>query len=152
GPPQLTHALGLQKEQGVVRVRCIAENLTAEQAAALYHPHPAPSGHTYAVRLGAEYTVFDITCANPLAFVGIASEVDLGIELLYPTPLCLFEITDPSIPSIWVARIRRDGVLCLEPPSFYEHYYEDLSNAVPRVVEDFRRVRAQIEQDLRSVR
>jgi hypothetical protein len=81
--------------------------------------------------------------------VGIEDEN--GFDLLFPTPLCLFEVTDPRLPSIWVARIRPDGLLELAPPSFDDLYYDRLSDGEPETLSDFRRVRAQIEAEDRRV-
>ena len=111
---------------------------------AYYHPRPPDPRIRFAVRLGVQYTVFDITCAHPFPIVGIADEKH-EIELLYPTPMCLFEITDAGLPSNWVARVRRDGILTLEPASFYDSFYEDLADGKREAIDIFHRVRAELE-------
>ena len=124
-----------------MRVRCIAERLTHEQAVAHYYPHPPDMRISFAASLGVEYEVYSINCTYPFAMLGISDETGL----LYPTPLCLFEIIDPRPASSWVVRVNEKGVVHLEPPSFHEHYFEDLADGVPEVDEDFRQIREQVE-------
>jgi hypothetical protein len=70
---------------------------------------------------------------------------------LYPVPLCLFEVIDGRVSQHWQVRQYEDGDLTLWPPSFYrEYYHDDLIEGVPEVVDDFRRVRIQIEDENRS--
>lgn len=127
-----------------MRVRCIAERPSPEQRVIL----GAGFQHerlVFGVTLGMEYLVFGIRILKGLAFVDIAQE----LEQLYPVPLFLFEITDPSVPSLWQIRQQDDGSLFLWPPSFFEraYYHEDLLEQVPSVVEDFRRVRHRLEAE-----
>ena len=63
-------------------------------------------------------------------------------------PLFLFEIVDGRPSKHWECRFRENGSLTLQPPSFYrEYYHDDLSEDVPEVVEDFKRVRALLESE-----
>jgi hypothetical protein len=63
-------------------------------------------------------------------------------------PLFLFDIVDDRSSKYWQARFREDGSLILQPPSFYrEYYHDDLSEDLPEVVEDFKRVRALLESE-----
>jgi hypothetical protein len=93
------------------------------------------------VEAGREYTVYCVICGPVGALLGIRDEY----EQLFPTPLCLFEITDAAIPGDWVARAGEDGALTIEPPSFHEDYFTDLADGRAETVADFRRVRASLE-------
>ena len=55
-----------------MRVRCIAERLTHEQAVAHYYPHPPDMRISFAASLGVEYEVYSINCTYPFAMVGIS--------------------------------------------------------------------------------
>jgi hypothetical protein len=124
-----------------MRVRCIRELPTSEQAEKLYPFYRPDTGQVFAVEVGTEYTVFSIDTGLPIPLLGIAD--DNG--LLYPTPSCLFEIVDASLPALWVAHMNADGDLSLEPPSFNDFYFSDLADGEPAVVSDFRRVRDMLE-------
>lgn len=125
-----------------MRVRCIAEDPTPEQARALGKLYTAPR-QTFGVVLGMEYLVLALSVVNGVTLVQVAQE----FEQIVPVPLFLFEITDPRVPSLWEARQQEDGAVLLWPPSFFERefYHEDLLDQVPSVVEDFRRVRRRLE-------
>jgi len=125
-----------------MRVRCVAESVTAEQGAKL-GPLYQGGRQSFGVKLGSEYLVFGISVADGAVLLEIAQEYDQ----LYPVPMLLFEIVDPKVPSLWQARQSEDGTLFLWPPSFFdrEYYHQDLVEQVPSVVEDFRRVRRRLE-------
>lgn len=56
-------------------------------------------------------------------------------------PACLVIVEDPRASSLWELRINPGKVVHLWPPSFYqEFYHDDLSEGVPEVVEDYKRV------------
>lgn len=124
-----------------MRVRCITEVPPDEEADLLRRP-VGTSRRTFGVTVGMEYLVFGLRVVKGYVWVDVAQE----FEQLVPVPLSLFEITDPSIPGLWQARVE-NRALFLWPPSFFEHefYHEDLVEGVPSVVEDFRRVRRRLE-------
>ncbi len=126
-------------------VRCIAETLNEEQARR-YHFGKLhfEAGQPFNLRLGQEYVVYGISTMGGMPWVEIAS----AFEYVYPVPLCLFEIVDGRVSRYWEVRWFPDGDLTLWPPSFYREYYHDLlSDGVPEVLEDFRRVRALIDEE-----
>jgi hypothetical protein len=106
----------------------------------------------FGVILGREYIVFALTIVvEPDAsgrglFLDHLTETNYGN--LVRTPACLFEIVDGTASRYWEVRVREDGTVTLWPPSFYrEYYHDDLSEGLPDVVEDFRRIRALIEAE-----
>ena len=125
-----------------MRVRCIAELPTEEQAKRLGRFY-AGTRQSFGVTIGMEYLVFGLRVVEGSVLLDIPQD----FEQLYPVPLCLFEITDPRVPSLWSARLRDDGSLLLWPPSFFEreYYHQDLLERVPSVLEDFERVRRRLE-------
>jgi len=124
-----------------MKVRCIREVPTPEQAAALAPFHAPDRNQVFAVELGREYTVYCVYFGPGMPFLGIRDDYDQ----LYPTPMCLFEVTDPALPAQWVARTDGNGSLSLEPPSFTPYYFSDLGDEDPDTLADFRRVRAAFE-------
>jgi len=97
-----------------MRVRCIAEDPTPEQAKALgklYTARGRPSA--WSSGWSTEYLVFALSVVNGVTLVDVAQE----FEQLVPVPLFLFEITDPRVPGLWEARQREDGTLLLWPRS-----------------------------------
>ena len=126
-----------------MRVRCVRDLPTPEQAASLNPFYMPGRGQVFAVDLGREYTVYCVISAPVGPLLGIRDEYDQ----LFPTPLCLFEIADASLPADWVARAGPDGALAIEPPSFHADYFMDLAEGKPETVADFRRVQALLEPD-----
>jgi len=99
----------------------------------------------FGVVLGREYLVLGLTInvashALPRgAWVDILMEPD--IPTLLNVPLSLFEIVDPRPSGYWEVRLFDEGMIRLQPASFYrESYMEDLSDREPESIEDFWRV------------
>jgi hypothetical protein len=124
-----------------MKVRCIRELPTPKQAATLTPFYSPDRNQTFAVRLGREYTAYCIDFQPGMPMLGIRDDY----EQLYPTPMCLFEVTDPALAPEWVARTDGNGSLSLEPPSFNPYYFSRLADGDPDTVADFRRVRATLE-------
>ncbi len=123
-------------------VECIAEKPTADQIPLLGKRYLGPK-QSYGVRLGGEYLVFAIDADATVPWVQILDENDHLVSV----PLCLFEIVEASLPSIWRARRENTG-LHLWPASFFRPFYhEDLLNGEAEVVADFKRVREILETE-----
>ena len=129
-------------------VRCIAEKLSEEQAHRFsFERYRLQGGQSFNLRLGQEYVVYGITIMGGEPWVEIASV----FEYVYSVPLCLFEIVDGRVSRHWEARWFPSGTFALWPPSFYQEYYHDfLSDGDPAMLEDFRRVRALIDEEARQ--
>jgi len=125
-----------------MRVRCTREKPSAEQSERLQALYRGGK-QSFGVTEGAEYLVFGLRIVQGVSLVDIAQE----LEQLIPVPLCLFEITDHRVPSLWEARQGEDGSLFMWPPSFFdrEFYHQDLVEQVPSAVSDFRSVRRRLE-------
>ena len=128
--------------EDIMRVRCIREEPTREQAERMRIFYRGGK-QTFGVIKGTEYLVFGLRVVDGVTLVDIAQE----FEQLVPVPLWLFEITDHRVPSLWEARQNEDGSLLVWPRSFFdrEYYHEDLLEKVPSVIDDFRRVRRRLE-------
>ena len=127
-------------------VKCIAELPTRDQAKRLGE-HYRGSKQSFGLVLGMEYIVFALTILGGEPWVEVTdSELDPGY--LWGVPLCLFEIVNPRLSVLWEARIANNGELTLEPPSLSRrNYHDDLFEGVEEVVEDFRRVRRELEKE-----
>lgn len=128
-------------------VRCISK-LPSEEQAQLLGPgkHYFPGQQQFGLVIGREYIVYALSILDGAAWVDILSE----FEYLYAVPLLLFDIVDGHVSRYWELRAR-DQDLAFWPPSFYrEYYHDDLIEGVREVVEDFRRLRALIEEEAES--
>jgi hypothetical protein len=99
---------------------------------------------------GKEYIVLGITFScGATAYGGHpAFEVENDAGWLSLAPAFLFEIVDGSASIHWRCRVRHNGVLELEPESFFRPYYhDDLSEGVPAVVQDFKEVCARFRAE-----
>ena len=124
-----------------MKVRCIRELPTSAQAATLAPLYLPDRNQAFAVELGREYTVYCIDFNPGMPTLGIRDDY----EQLYPTPMCLFEVTDPRLSPEWVARTDGNGALSLEPASFDASYFSRLADGDPDTVADFRCVRDALE-------
>lgn len=67
---------------------------------------------------------------------------------LTSAPECLFETVDPRVSKFWELKLLDNGDILLWPPSFYQDYYhDDLSEGVPEIVSDFKRVYQMLEKE-----
>lgn len=131
-----------------MKVRCLSTRLADIPSAGIDREifRSGPFGIT----LGRQYLVFGMGWTLEPGAWGAGTRVlilnDSGT--LIPAPLALFTFTDPRVSRFWEARCQTDGSLTLWPPSFYREYYiDDLSERVPEVADDFRRVRREIEAE-----
>lgn len=93
-----------------------------------------------------EYLVVGLAC-----WYGTVPHVDIvnDDEHLRRVPLTMFRISDPRVSCYWEAREQPDGTLTLLPPSLYdiEFYQDRLSDGDPEVVQDFARVRTELDSE-----
>jgi hypothetical protein len=127
-----------------MKVKCIVELPIDQQGLAL-GKHYNPGKQTFNLSVGREYFVYGLTFLSGAPWVEILE--DFGY--LYSAPLCLFEITDARVSRYWQLQIGPDSTVMLWPPSFYrEYYFDDLIEGVPDILDDFRKVRTQIEAEV----
>lgn len=127
-------------------VKCIAELPTRDQAQRLGR-HYRAGKQAFGVVPGTEYIVFAIKTLGGEPWVEIINS-DLDPGYLWGVPLCLFEIVNPRLSVLWEARVAKNGELRFEPTSMSRPYYhDDLFEGVEEVVEDFRRVRQELEKE-----
>jgi hypothetical protein len=125
-----------------MKVLCIAELPNEEQARKIIGRYIAGK-QVFSVEVGREYIVYGIEILGEMPWVRIEDDY----EQISSAPLCLFEVVDPSVPSIWEARMNSDCVLMLLPPSFYrEGFIEDLLDGDPSAVAELRRVRSRLNE------
>jgi hypothetical protein len=127
-----------------MRVRCIAELPTEEQARTLgdFYRHGKQVFH---IAVGCEYLVYAVTFMDGAPWL----ELKEDFEYLHRAPLCLFEIVDGRVSRYWDARWRNQD-LCFWPTSFYgEYYFDDLIEGSPDVLEDFRQVTLSMESEFK---
>ena len=103
----------------------------------------ATTGH---FSIGNTYTVYGMRFEpKPCA---VTVDVITEGNRLVGAPLSLSRITDARASRNWEARVWEDGALTLWPASLYlPYYHNDLSEDVPDVSADFRRVRATMESE-----
>ncbi len=129
-------------------VKCISQYPTDEQLKDL-----GPrffKNRTFHVTVGKEYVVLGLGVAVKPHSCGLGPSVEIVTDYghLTDNPLCLFQIVDGTASRHWEVRETQAGIITLWPSSFYkEYYHDDLSEGVPEVVEDFKRVRALIEAE-----
>jgi len=131
-----------------MKVKCVQAYPTPEQIAKL-----GPDflkRQTFGVTVGEEYLVLGLQFQinSTLFGTGVVIQFINDDGHIGFAPLYLFEIIDGRPSKYWEARFWEDGSLTLWPTSFYrEYYHDDLSEDVPEVVEDFKRVRALLESE-----
>jgi hypothetical protein len=124
-----------------MKVRCLRDRLDESEAERLGGPWRV-TGKVLA-KPGQVYPVYGLYTSQGEPFIDLRSESGY----IVPSPLCLFEVTDGRVHPSWELHNNRDGIT-LWPPSFYREYYlDDLIEGVPEVVEEFRKVRAEIEPE-----
>lgn len=131
-----------------MRVKCISTYPTQEQIDKLgegFYPN-----QDFHLTVGKEYLAIGIQfeIGSPKWGTGAWIQLVSDYGRLSFAPLCLFEITDGRLSQLWVTRLWEDGSVSLWPSSFYrEYYHDDLSEAVPEIVDDFKKVMAMIEEE-----
>jgi hypothetical protein len=136
-----------------VIVRCRARELTEEQARQL-GSYYNPKIHQFHMAIGREFVVFALSVLGGQPWVDVLPDPAFGyIEpgFLVARPLFLFDIVEGHMSQYWELRREEKGDLLFWPSSLYREYYmDDLTNFVPEIVEDFRRVRGLIEAEAAS--
>ena len=127
-------------------VKCVAALPTPEQAKRL-GKHYRAGKQAFVVVPGTEYVVFALKTLGGEPWVEIADPA-LEPGYLFGVPLCLFEIVNPRPSALWETRVTNDGELELSPASLLRDYYhDDLFEGVHEVVEDFLRLRKELEKE-----
>jgi hypothetical protein len=99
--------------------------------------------------IGSQYLVFGIQFAidSELHGTGVWLHLVSDHGHLSWAPISLFDIVDPRVSKHWRIHVDHYGVR-LWPESFFQAFYhDDLSEDVPNVMEDFKKVRALLESE-----
>lgn len=100
-----------------------------------------PRAPTLFVTAGKAYTVYGVSFRNVVGSGGSFLEVLDDYGNLVSAPADVFQIVDGSIPQLWVARMKEDG-LCLWPEAFFaKYFFDDLSDGEPEALSKFADVR-----------
>jgi len=99
-------------------VRCIRREPTLPQSVRL-GPHYRPGEQEFPVELGSQYVVYGLRLWGSGAWIDI--ENDVGY--LVTVPLCLFEVVDGRVPTIWLLHVDDDGDIALLPEAFHEPFF-----------------------------
>ena len=70
---------------------------------------------TFGVEIGQDYLVYALHFSRGIPWV----HVEIGPQQVVEVPLDFFEITDPTLPDAWEARVPEPGVLLLWPAAFF---------------------------------
>jgi hypothetical protein len=128
-------------------VRCISTQPTEEQAQRLgVGKNYFPGKQQFGVAAGEKYLVFGLSIVDGETWIDILL---LPSGYLHSVPLILFEILDRRLSKYWVIGFGPKGNLIMRPSSIVDqpYYFDDLSNGVPEVVEDFREVKELLEAE-----
>jgi len=106
-----------------MRVRCVQIISPVTRKVVADHP---------SMRVGVEYTVLEVA-ARPGGDSSL--RIHHGDESPGIWDSAMFETTDPTVPSVWVAQLSDSGSLRLAPPrwlqrGFWERYFDDEHEAV----------------------
>ena len=85
--------------------------------------------------------------------VGRCSMVEISSDYghLSSVPLFLFEIIDSSVSKYWKIKIFNEFTITLWPEAFYrEYFHDDLSENIEEVVNDFKRIKLLLEDELKN--
>lgn len=106
--------------------------------------HPSAKNHFH-ITVGKEYTVFGLTFEFNEFGNGCFVQIISDYNHLLHVPIALFEIIDSRISKYWEIRQFKQGGITMWPPSMYkEFYHDDLSEDVPEIIDDFKKVKEQI--------
>lgn len=134
-----------------MKVRCLQVYPDADQLATL-----GPAffrERQFFITEGEIYLVLGLSFLWNARLFGSGMTLQVKNDYGRPTwaPACLFEIIDSRVSSYWELKIDGDGDVHLWPPSFYRDYYhDDLSEEVPAVLEDYKRVVALLQAETSS--
>lgn len=101
----------------------------------------------YGLTLGKTYVVLGLTFPKVPSLLGTDGAITYTENDWYilQAPLVLFDVVDPRMSSKWVLGRNQLGDMCIWPPSFFAEFYHDrLSDGDPDLVEDFRRIYAEL--------
>jgi hypothetical protein len=130
-----------------MKIRCISPAPSKEDAKKLgIGKHYFPGRQQFGVNIGDEYLVFGVNVLDGEPWVYLLL---LPAGYLHPVPLCMFEIVDKRISKYWLIDIGPKGNLKMCPESILSqpYYLDDLSNNIPEVVDDFQKIRDQLESE-----
>jgi hypothetical protein len=133
-----------------MKVRCLRDSIDDAMAAELGLGRYAPRLFNSTIVVGSEYVVLGITCGPKSEAFGSSPTVLIrdergGCAFVH---LALFEITEDSASRFWKVVSTKNGTLKIWPKSFFKQYYhDDLSEGVPEIVEDFRKVADMIKSE-----
>ena len=132
-----------------MKVKCIMNIIDDSLTKNLGLPSDAPRIYT-SLMPDSEYVVLGLTydpnarCYAGYPVLEIKNE-NSGLSLV---PIFLFEILDNSVSKYWKCKYQNNGLISFLPESFYrEFYHDDLSEGVPEIVEDFKKVSKLIEKE-----
>ena len=130
-------------------VKCKAKKPTEEEIATLAIDFGG-SQNPYAVTVGKSYLVLGLVFPRVPSLLGIGGAITYTENEWYimQAPLVMFDIVDPRVSAKWIMGRSQMGDLCFWPPSFFTEYYHDkLSDGDPKLVEDFRRIYAELQEE-----
>ena len=130
-----------------MKVRCIADKLSAEQKLILGMPES--QNPNYQITVGMIYTVLGISYQTQSNYCnGIMLEIQEDQkESCISIPLSLFEVVDPRVSRYWIARQEKYD-MTLWPKEFYTAFFhDDLTDGIKEVMEIYRRVANNIESE-----
>lgn len=135
-----------------MKVRCVTHVPSAEQLRD--YGFDSRYQHRFDVTKGKEYTVLGLTTMveSPALGAGVHLDIIDDFDRWALSPLLLFEVVDPRPSRHWIARkVGSEAGLALWPESFFQEAYHDrLTDGVPEIVADFRRVRHLLENEFTS--
>lgn len=125
-----------------MKVQCLKKYPSEEQIIELGKNFYANQG--FYVEVGEYYTVLAVFIYNnqPAFGSGCWIQVVSKDEHLINAPLCLFQVIDGTLSRFWEISVNQKGTVCFCPPSFLkEYYYDDLSEGVKEIRNDFNRIK-----------
>ncbi len=132
-----------------MKVRCIQTSPTSEQREEFSINRVGFS--TTDVTVGKEYIVLGlsvITMRNGPFGLGTLLEIIDDQDSWALAPMYMFEVSDPRPSRYWTIKKDSDNTIALLPESFHQPFYADqLTDLVPEIVADFKRVRALLESE-----
>jgi len=130
-----------------MRVRCIQQRPSETQVTALGSSYYR--SQSFHLTVGKEYVAIGLDLAIDSNVHGNGVWIHLVSDHgnLIWAPLALFEVTDPRVSKYWEARVFDEGLKLWPPSLFRDSYHEDLADGVAEVEDDFRRVRARLEEE-----
>lgn len=127
-------------------IKCIASVPNHSQAK-LLGDYFRPGEQEFGLEVGQQYLVFSLKTRGGLPWVEIVDSSSYP-GYLFAAPLLLFEVVDPRVSAFWEVRYTKTGEVTAAPPSLFRKYYhDDLFEGKPETVEDFLKVRAQLEKE-----